>query len=73
MSDADVSSFRLPLHSLTGDVFGPADDDHQLTICKVAQGGERALGRVWLQRVGHGEQLLRLCHQEVGHDNVGGT
>lgn len=67
--------FSCPLHlrSLTRDVFGPADDDHQLAICKVTKGGERALGRVWLQRVGHGEQLLWLCHQEVGHDDVGGT
>lgn len=73
MGDADTSSFGPPARSLTGDVFGPADDDHQLTIRKVTEGGERALGRVRLQRVGHGEQLLWLCRQEVRHDDVGGT
>lgn len=60
-------------YSLTGNVLGPADDDHQLAICQVTKGGERALGRVRLQRVRHGEQLLRLRHQEVGHDDGGGT
>lgn len=68
-----MQSNLIKAYSLTRDVFGPADDDHQLAICQVTKGGERALGRVRLQRIRHGEQLLRLCHQEVGHDDVGGT
>lgn len=39
----------------TRNVFGPADDDDQLAVGEVTQGGERALGRVWLQRVRHGK------------------
>lgn len=41
--------------SLTRNVFSPADDDDQLPVRKVTEGGERALGRVGLQRVWHGE------------------
>lgn len=62
-----------PLLSLTWNVLGPADDHHQLAISEVTQGGERALGRVGLQRVRHGEELLGFCHQEVGHNDTGGT
>lgn len=41
--------------SPTRNVFGPADDDDQLPVREVTQGGERALGCVGLQGVGHGE------------------
>lgn len=58
---------------LTGDVFGPADDDDQFAVGEVTEGGECALSRIRLQGVRHGKQFLWLCHQEVGHNDVGGA
>lgn len=59
-STAATLSLALHLHvilsaSLTRNVFGPANDDDQLAVSKVTEGCERALGRVGLQRVGHGK------------------
>lgn len=58
---------------LTRNVFGPADDHNQLAVSEVTQSGESPLGRVGLQRVRHGKQLFWLCHQEMGHDEIGGA
>lgn len=62
-----------PLCSLTRYVLGPTDDDDQLAVGEVTQSGERSLSGVRLQGVRHGEQLLRLRHEKVGHDDVGGA
>lgn len=54
-----LSTHRTCTHILpaspTGNVFGPADDDDQLAVGEVTQGGECALGRVRLQGVRHGK------------------
>lgn len=54
--------------SLTWDVFGPADDDHQLAVGQVTQCGQCfdvALGHGGVR---HGVDLLRLRYQQMGHD-----
>ena len=55
---------------LTWDVLGPADDDHELSVCQVTESGQGL--DVTLRHAGgrHGVQLVRFSHQQVG-DNLG--
>lgn len=46
-------------------MFGPADNDDELSVSEVAQSGEGALSRVGLQWIRHGEQLLGLGYQQM--------
>ena len=56
--------------SPTWDVLGPAYVDHQLPVGEVTQRGEGFDVAVGYRGVGHGVDLLRLGHQQVGHDLV---
>ena len=49
-------------------MLGPADDDHQLSVCQVTQRGEGLDVALGHGGVGHGVDLLWLGHQQVGHD-----
>ena len=58
-------------------MLGPADDDHQLAVRQVTQRGESLDVALGHGGVRHGVDLLRLRHQQVGHDlghcGVGGA
>ena len=51
----------------TWDVFGPADDDHQLAVSQVAQRGQSLDVALRHGGVRHGIDLLWLRHQQVRH------
>lgn len=57
---------RSPFFS-TWDVFGPANDDHQLTVSEVAQCGQGLDVALRHGGVRHGIDLLWLSHQQVRH------
>ena len=48
-------------------MLGPADDDHQLAVSQVAQRGQSLDVALRHGGVGHGIDLLWLCHQQVRH------
>lgn len=52
----------------TWDVFGPADDDHQLAVSQVAQRGQSLDVTLRHGGVRHGIDLLWLHHQQMGND-----
>lgn len=49
-------------------MFRPTDDDHQLAVSQIAQRGQSLDVPVGHGGVGHGVDLLRLHHQQVGND-----
>lgn len=54
----------------TWDVFGPADVDHQLPVSQVTQGGQSLDVALGDSGVRHGEDGLRLGHQQHRHHFV---
>lgn len=59
-----------PPGTCTWNMLRPSDDDHQLSVGQVAQCGEGFDVTVGDGRVGHGIDLLRFSHQQMGNNLV---